>query len=419
MKAAHQTKSLVLVAATLALAAPPPALAGKGGKPGGGGGEEPPAVELVPAPVEYRVTLIDYNPETLTWLEDVNAAGVAVGYQYFSNQNATGWMADAQGNQWDLSEYFSGALTAYPGWRVGYALEINKAGQVACILVPNDHDRSTGPYPSAIVALGEIYAEPPTLTTVDQFDDPSGWVIEDLNEEGDVLIEQADRGPLYLYSYPFASLRELVPYPPAEEVFLINASLNSAGEVMYCADVTTTASRRNKSWQVTRRGAYLWDTNGGLSELGTVDGNPWSRIGISESGSAYANIGGMPQALTPLATDWEPIAPSGLMAGGASVSKELGGEEVVIPSLETSDHLVYRAGYGAFPLNVTSGLNGMAEVDLWNAQKSDSNWLIFHGISRPDATGSGYICGRVDPQLPDGTAPGKLFILTPISVSQP
>jgi hypothetical protein len=133
-------------------------------------------------------------------------------------------------------------------------------------------------------------------------------------------------------------------------------------------------------------------------------------IGLSEGGELYANVDGAANSWSS-STGWEQIAPYGYVE---VASKATVGEEVVIYDRNDA-HAVFRRGLGAFAINVTSGLNGAADVALWNLESASSSitYPHFSGISRPNASGSGCICGQAFIVFDGGGSYRQGFILTP------
>lgn len=430
---------LVTAPAILLLSSVTPASAkkgGNGGGPGNGGGEDPPVVPLVTAPVEYQITWLDWPvPIAPFYLIDVNASGDAVGWGTpTSTGKIIGILADAQGNLSDLNDVFAEALLDFPGWRYLAATQINANGDIAGVLVPQAHASGID---ETIVVLGNIYTDPPILTMVDHIENDALTDIPDLNEWGDMLVHLRwpeddpgeETGLIYLYPSPdsIPNTPELVPTPAGANTGIETASLNSNRQVMFTAEFTsiTTTTRGKKTTTTETRAyhSYLWDTDGTLSDLGQVGGK-WGNTAteISEEGYGYASfrLGDSnvdprtPHQWSPLAGAWEPIAPYGLVKAVSSASY---GEELVISSVGSGDpDLVYQRGYGTFPVNVTAGLNGQSDVNRYSLTNDNHTSIL--GVSRPTASGSGYICGRTV-EIIDGISHWVGYILTPIPVTQP
>lgn len=385
-----------------------PVSAGKGnGK--GGGGEDPPPVELMPAPVEYQVTWVGQGR-----LQDINSAGVALG------GHSSPFLADAEGNLWDLAEYFGDALAGYPGWELDSAFNINEAGQVSMVLVPEGSPSG----PPVLVAIGEIYADPvPTMTTVAEF--PGGVLtsyndLMDLNEEGDLLLNLRwtgeEPGSFWVYPFPGTGSPWQVAAPTGF-ASLSGGNLNGAQQVGFSA-LYETPIRKNRI--ALTRFAHIGSPDGTLSDFGQIPVNRilWGRqhLWVNESGEAYASApDGIPSLWSEDDT-WEPIVP--FLGIVDAISKAESGEEVMVRPHSKGDPLVvYLRGYGAFPIEVTSGLNGAADVDQWNLQTRDDDGPIFRAISRPtSATGTGYLTGAALLLEGSGDRYWSLdsFILTPI-----
>ena len=409
---ASQWSSLctVLALASTFIATALPLSAAKGGGKGGGndgGGDSGPA--LVPAPVEYRVTWVDQGT-----LLDINAAGVAVG------GHSNPFLADAAGNRWDLAGYFADALTGYPGWELDSAFHINEAGQVSMALVPE----GSPPSPPVLLAIGDIYAQPaPTMTTVAEF--PGGTLVNysdimDLNEEGDLLLNLrwtgGDPGSFWVYPYPGSGSPWEVAAPTGF-ASLSGGNLNGAQQVAFSA-LYETPIRKN-AISLTRF-AHIGEPDGTLSDFGQI---PVNRIGwgrqhtwVNEAGEAYASAPDGVPSLWSETGIWEPVVP--FLGIIDAMSKAASGEELMIRPHSKGDPLVvYLRGYGAFPIEVTSGLHGAGDVDQWNLQTRDDDGPIFRGVSGPTTgTGTGYLTGAA--LLLEGNGDRywtlKNFILTPL-----
>jgi hypothetical protein len=273
--------------------------------------------------------------------------------------------------------------------------------------------------PAIIIALGDIYAETPNLITVEVFPTGfSGWGVEDLNEEGDVLL--VIDGILYLHYYPFTAPPTQMPIPTGAELLVRNGDLNSYGEVLFSARTTTTTTSTRGKKTVTSttesENIYSWGTDGSLQNLGELVSS--AIVGQSDTGNAYATVDEVAQVWLPDTDTWQPIAPSGWVEG---VSKAIPGddlgEEVLIWSGSGTDHLIHQSGYGTFPIAVTMGSNGGEDVTAWNEQlETTFGYPDFVGISRPNESDSGYLCGTARIQQPDGSTNDAEFILTPMSV---
>ncbi|MEZ5329272.1 MAG: hypothetical protein R3F19_29840 [Verrucomicrobiales bacterium] len=148
----------LLALSVLASAAP------KGGKGGGnGGGDEP---QYMPAFVNYRVTWIDIPTEMGTEgeLYDINRDGYAVGAVRTADGAYRGLLADKDGGCSALNDVFAEDLDALPGgWRFHVATDINAAGNVAGVLVPDDQLRVCSS-PDVLIVNANLYSQPPSFT---------------------------------------------------------------------------------------------------------------------------------------------------------------------------------------------------------------------------------------------------------------
>lgn len=397
-----------LAATVLVLGLTSPAFAAKGGKGGGGngGGEEPPAVELVPAPVEYHVTTVEWDEPTEYFdLFDVNHEGYAVGWcRPVSTGNNIAIMADLQGNVWDLNDVFAPSLQAnFPGWRLNHARAINAANEVVGLLVP---DADAGAWIETSteykVVIGNIF-DPESLTTVGHFvNGPGSWElmnegIKDLNEEGDVLLFLSlDGVESYFVFHAEPNIPEAteVQVPNQARIVGSPAALNSAGQVLYA-----TANRRN--WSIYLDS--LFDET--LTEI--LRPRYLLPFGLSEDGAIYVEDSGLKRRSA--TGEWTTVAPQG--AGPYFIVSKAPSEEEVVMEVG-GDLVVYQHGFGAYAVPVTSG----TPEALTEWQENVANDMIYaHGISRPSAgTDSGYICGQYD-RYGDNSG----FILTAIPVTQP
>lgn len=187
--------------------------------------------------------------------------------------------------------------------------------------------------------------------------------------------------------------------------FVSGATINDIGEIAFTARVGK--NTRNTEWH-----AIIDVIEGPLEDIGIVYQYGATRIaesGALYSGAIYSGSGSnLPSKWSPAVRSWEPIAPAGAII--VSVSEASSGEEVLIqaPGGTAAGALVYQDLLGTFPIQISSG--DAAGITYWN---SLSTTLLYQGgISRPDQSGSGHICGSLtseDEQIP--------FILTPIPVS--
>ena len=410
IRPASYAENITALTAIILLAISATTFAGKGNGKGGSGGVSGGDPELLPAPVNYQITWIDYDLTETSSLQlaDVNSSGVAVGYAFQGvppDEELIGVMADASGNQWeDLNDYFDEALQAYPGWRYAAAKSITADGDVLGALVPESAQWVDEGF---IVVIGNINSDPKTLKTVDSFFNNALNSLPDMSENGDALVQlmwpendpQSDFHPLYLY--PSSGTAQLVP-TPGDATYtgsIFEASVNASEQVLYQAQFEVPRNRR--SYDTVYR-AILWDTDGSLLDLGAVD---WQgRIGLSEMGMVYARVDGLPQQWSPSA-GWEPIASSGEVS---AVSKAATDEQVVICRSGAPD-LVFQHGFGAFPIEVMAGLGGVVDIERFTADGRTPS-----AISLPALGGSGYLLG----ELPDGTYYYPPYILKPIPVAQ-
>ena len=416
MKTSARTKtSIAWRSATIfCLALSTPAFAAKGGKGGGnggggngGGGEEPPPVELVPAPVEYHVTTIDWVEQTdFLDLYDVNAGGYAVGFcRPVSTGKNIAIMADASGNLWDLNDVFAPSLQAsFPGWRLNHARAINASNEVVGLLVadsqPSAWNETTEEW---IVVKGNIF-DPDSLTEVGYFaETPGSWElgilgIKDLNEQGEVLLQLTFDGQEALFVFhddPGLPDPSQVQMPSRATITNTKAKFNSAGQVLYEG-----FNRRSASIFLDS----LYDDN--LVEV--LETRYVAKYGIAEDGGLYTHEhpGGLQRRSQ--SGSWTTVAPGGRFI----VSRAPTEEEVAINGQEGV--VVYRHGLGAFEVFASSGNID----DLLDWDRNLANGAVWiEGISRPSQTGdgkSGYICGKLTEGL--GEADDLPFILTPIPV---
>jgi hypothetical protein len=384
-----------------------------------GGGETDPSLPALLEPfVHYRVTYFSLPEEGATniLLRDVNKDGLAVGRYETPDGYRRAVLADSDGNIEDLNGVFNKALAAYPGWRFDAAYCINANGQVAGTLVPNEQARSSTS-PDVMIIRGDLYADPSSITVVDRVFETGVSSIRDMNEAGDMLVSLAPyggEGMHWLYRSP-EYLAEQIEGPEGAEDFSVGY-LNGAGQISMVAFFNERYYFNRKRYEDRwAHHVFVRESDGSLSDdLGYGPGSWWV-CPISEDGVVYNPSNGAAstqstQGIIHQLDDeegWQPVSPQ-VGSLHAGVSKEAGNRGEVVIDTTTSfnrSECVYREGYGAYNIEVTSGLNGQDDVDFYN--NSASSFSRFHlGISRPnEATSAGYICGY------HNDCP---FILTPV-----
>ena len=385
--------------------------AAKGGGKGKPGGDDP---QYMPSFVEYRVTWIDLPAEMgiRPELRDINRDGFAVGYFGTSDGAYRGLLADTDGGVWDLNDVFSDALLEFPGWRFHGAHQINAAGQIAGILVPNGELRSSTA-PDVLIVSADLYTDPPSITVVDRILDTGVNLIKDMNEAGDMVVRRSSEAGFWLSRAPYTDEPERIEGPVGAEDFTVGY-LNGAGQVTMAAFFNERIYRNRKQYNETLvHHVILREPDGSLLDLG-YGPDSWWVSPISEDGVVYTASNGTDYNPSTegiihrwdATQGWQPItqAKGALHAG---VSKEAGnkGELVIDVNSTGGDERVYREGYGTYKLEVTSGLNGQADVDFYESTVSQR---FLRGISRREEVAeAGYICG---------SQWDTAFILTPVPI---
>jgi hypothetical protein len=407
-------RSLRLVCLTISclfVCAMLPTWAGPGGKGGGGKNTDPPP-GLIEAPVVYVISRIEWSELTESFsLQDVNASGDAIGRcRPVDSSGNIAILVNTEGLRIPLHDLFD-VETAFPGWRFNHASCINEAGDVAGVLVPEDQSSSSSSTEHRIV-LGNVYADPPTLTELAWYVDglPFGDFVDvsDMNERGDVIVGVRINGENQsrVHKAPVSGVSALYEVELSQNPLSVGAaSLNDAGQVAVSARI----SKRKTH-------LFIHSIDSTLPDLDL--GSYGYSAHISQGGAVYsetytngidANNTDTPQRWSPLTGQWNVIASPGDIV---ALSKAEAGEEALIRgySGEPSRPFlwVYKDPIGTYPLEVTGN---QEDVELW---KNDQTGIGISGISRPitlaNGANHGYMAGNL---RMDGVVRG--FILTPLA----
>jgi hypothetical protein len=363
------------------------------------------------------VTWIDVPAEMGTEVElhDINRDGYAVGIFTTADGAYRALLADKDGGFSDLNDVFVDALDALPGWRFHMASHINAAGNIAGLLVPEGELRVCSS-PDVLIVNANLYSQPPSFTVVDRFLNEEAGSIADMNESGDMLVRRCNEGGIWLYRAPYTDPPELIEGPDGSDSFTVG-NLNGACQISIKATFTEPVPiNRKNTEELSIPRSYLREPDTGfLREVGF--GGYWiARLG--EGGTVYDSSDGQLEGYDTHdrihrwteALGWLPVTPErGRIRAG--VSKEPGGmAEVLIEKVGSGSGatVVYREGYGAYQLNVISGL-GQGALDRWHVSPAPV-FEFFAGISRREAaTSAGFVCGY------RGSSNREVFILTPLA----